>query len=84
MLVDLPTYIKQKYTFAKKSNKTFEETKEQPEKQDKLSINLLYFTPFLSVSVTEKPREIVKNHISCDNVSSLSHPSGEVPHLHFH
>jgi hypothetical protein len=46
VLADLPTYVKQKYTFKEESNKTFEETKKQSEKQDKPFINLLYFTPF--------------------------------------
>ena len=79
MLVDLPTDIKQKYAFKKKRNKPFEGTKKQQEKQNKTSIILLYFTQFLS---KYRSREIVKNHISCDNVRSLSHPTGECPQMH--
>jgi len=74
VLVDLLADMKQKYIFNKKRNKTFEGTKKQPEKQDKPSINVLFFTTLLYVLITDKPREIVKNHISCDNVRYLSHP----------
>jgi len=54
VLVDLPTDMKQKYTFNKKRNKTFEGAKKQPEKQDKPSINILYFPNSLYVSITHR------------------------------
>ena len=47
VLIDLPNYIKQKYTFKKKSNKSFERMKIQREKQDKISTLLLHCTSFL-------------------------------------
>jgi len=71
VLVDLPTDIIN-YTFKKKFNKTLKGLRNNDNKQDELPTILLYFTSFFQVFMTDKPREIVKNHISCDNVMSLS------------
>jgi hypothetical protein len=72
VLVDLPTDIKQNYTFREKSNKSFEMTKEQRERAELNYFIVFYFFP---VSTENRPEgEMIKNHISCDNVRPLSHP----------